>query len=317
MQKRLAFYLTVAVAFLGFGSSLFAKPLAFSFQREDQVVVNGYVSYPEQEANYPLVIFLDGSNQTSVFENHEKLAAKVNALGMGFVSLEKRGITKNSISKKEFEANDCFEEKYKNYSFLLSQIQQKKLFEESNGVILFGASEGGKVAPKLASNYKERLLGVVLIGSGGGMQFAEEMKFQIEQVMKDKMLISRLGYKLRKALKPHEIDAAFAKIEKKPDSLEIFAHKTWKWFASYFKNDTLDDLLNIDAPIYLLHGKEDKLVPIKSADLVVDAFAKAGKKNLHYVRVLDLGHALTGREDIYTDLFSWMKEQKSKGKLAS
>lgn len=317
MQKRLAFYLTIAVAFLGFGSSLFAKPLAFSFERDGGVVVNGYVSYPEQEANYPLVIFLDGSHVSSVFENHEKLAAKVNALGMGFVSLEKRGITKNSISKKIVEANDCFEEKYKDYSFLLSQIQKKKLFEESNGFILFGASEGGKVAPKLAATYKDSLLGVVLIGSGGGMKFAEEMKFQIDQVMKDKMLISRLGYKLRKALKPDEIDAVFAKIEKKPDSLDVFAHKTWKWFASYFKNDTLDDLLNIDAPIYLLHGKEDKLVPIKSADLVVDAFAKAGKKNLHYVRVLDLGHALAGREDVYADLLNWMKSLNSKGKLAS
>lgn len=35
------------------------------------------------------------------------------------------------------------------------------------------------------------------------------------------------------------------------------------------------------------------MVPIKSADLIEEAFNQAGKKNLYYARYQDLGHALT------------------------
>ncbi len=51
------------------------------------------------------------------------------------------------------------------------------------------------------------------------------------------------------------------------------------------------------------------MVPIKSADLVQEAFGRAGKSNLQYARYDDLGHALTGREDVYGPMLDWISEK--------
>jgi len=68
----------------------------------------------------------------------------------------------------------------------------------------------------------------------------------------------------------------------------------------------LPDLLKVEVPIYMIHGEEDIMVPIKSADLIQEAFDQAGKMNLQYARYDDLGHALTGREDVYAPMLDWI-----------
>jgi len=48
--------------------------------------------------------------------------------------------------------------------------------------------------------------------------------------------------------------------------------------------------------------------------LIQEAFDQAGKTNLHYARYDNLGHALTGREDVYAPMLDWI-EDKEKDRL--
>ncbi|MCH9630483.1 MAG: hypothetical protein S4CHLAM37_04840 [Chlamydiia bacterium] len=284
---------------------LSASDTEISLKRKRGTFVKGYYSYVESEKKAPLVVFIDGSKHSSVYENHHKLAKKFMDKGFSFVSLEKEGITKDSYDESIFMKYDCLENRLVDHNLLFKEIQKADIIKEPSHVILVGGSEGGKLAPILATTYKDKVNGLILIGSGGGLPFAEELTYQLNEALLSQNVVKKVGYKIRKSLKPDEIEKQMKKMQKKPDSLKLYAHKTYKWWNSYLSYNPMEDLLSLDVPIFMVHGAKDKMVPVKSADLVVDAFKKADKKNLKYGRYLDLSHALTGREDVYEDILSF------------
>ncbi|MBS3904744.1 MAG: alpha/beta hydrolase [Simkania sp.] len=287
--------------------SLFAERDNISITREDGSLIQGILDFPDSEKDFPLVIFIDGSHENSVTGNHEKLASLCNAHKIGFLSIEKRGITPKGIDKKEFIAHDCAEERLSDYALLLKQFRVGKIARGNGCCILLGASEGGKIAPQLALAFPSVVQGVVLISSGGGISFAEEMKYQTRQHIRQSNVLRRLGFKIRGVIFPEEEDKYYKKILEMPESLKMYRTKTWKWWASYLRQDLLSTLLKIDMPMYMIHGAKDVIIPVKSADRVKEAFDKAGKTNFEYARYEDLGHALTGREDVYASMMEWIQ----------
>jgi pimeloyl-ACP methyl ester carboxylesterase len=289
--------------------NLFAQSEKIYISRDDGTAIEAYFDRPDGTAEVPVVVFIDGSHEVSVTISHDKLSSRFIPKKIGLISIEKRGITPNTIDQTEFRAHDCFEERLQDYFLLLNQIKDRKISGCNGHVILLGGSEGGKIAPRLGLEFSNIVQGVVLIGSGGGSPFAEDMKYQSQQLIQQMGAFKRLSYKLRGSLFPKEIDKYYDKMLMEPDSLEMCGPKTWKWFASYLRYDLLADLLKLEVPIYMIHGEEDIMVPIKSADLIEEAFTQAGKKNLHYARYQDLGHALTGREDVYAPMLDWVCEK--------
>jgi len=306
-MKSYFLYLIYALILGNF--NLFAESEKIYISREDGTAIEVYFDRPDVKEEVPVVVFIDGSHEASVTISHDKLANRFIPKKIGIISLEKRGITSNTIDQSEFRAHDCFEERLQDYLCLLNQIKDRKISGCNGRVILLGGSEGGKIAPRLGLDFSNIVQGLVLIGSGGGASFAEEMKYQSQQLIQQMGALKRLSYKLRGSLFPKEIDQYYDKMLKEPDSLEMCGPKTWKWFASYLRYDLLADLLKLEIPIYMIHGEKDIMVPIKSADLIEQAFSQAGKTNLHYARYQDLGHALTGREDVYAPMLDWICEK--------
>lgn len=299
---------TSFLCFLLLTLNLFAASEQFSLTREDGSTLYGYLDVPENETSFPLVVFLDGSYETTVKVNHDSLSSRFLPEQIGVISLEKRGITQEGINKKEFYKYDCFEGRLKDYSLLLSFIKEKNIERHDGRCILLGGSEGGLIVPKLNTDFPDMTTGAVLVGSGGGLPFGEAMKYQSQQTINGLNVAQRFALKIRNAVMPNKMDAFFEKILKDPYSLVMSGPKTWKWWASYLRNPSLNELLKIETPIYLIHGKLDSMVPVESADLISSAFDKEGKTNLAYARYDDLGHALSGRDDVYDDLIGWIKD---------
>lgn len=296
----------VVFCVLGGNYSLFADRQEIHLNRTDGTVVKGYFDRPDSKTEVPVVVFLDGSHATSVIVSHDKLAARFNLRKIGLISLEKRGISRKKIDQDEFRAHDCFAERLQDYILLLKHLKDRKIPGCNGRIVLLGGSEGGKIVPRLSLEFSTAIQGVVLIGSGGGLSFGEEMKFQSQQLIQQMGAFKRFSYKLRGSMFPKEIEQHYEKMLSNPESLEMCGPKTWKWFASYLRYDLLSDLLKVEVPIYMIHGEEDMMVPIKSADLIQEAFDQAGKINLQYARYDDLGHALTGREDVYAPMLDWI-----------
>jgi pimeloyl-ACP methyl ester carboxylesterase len=287
-------------------STLFGQTDVIHLPREDGSLVEGYLSAPENSKDFPVVVFVDGSFDASIFSNHEKLALRFNSNGIGLLSLEKRGFSSEGCDREEYLQHDCFEERLKDYTLLLKALEEKAIPGCNGDCVVLGGSEGGKIAPRLSLSFPAVVKGLVLIGSGGGLSFGEEMKFQSWQLYQQMGFFEKKFRRIRGTVHPDRQDELYAKILASPNSLEMCGPKTWKWFASYLRYDLLADLLKVEAPIYMIHGEQDIFVPIRSADLVKEAFENAQKENLTFARYEDLGHALAGREDVYQSMIDWI-----------
>lgn len=271
---------------------LFAGKQTTSFQREDGSFATAYISTPDDDESFPIVVYLDGSLMQSVENNFSVLSFVFNQKHIGVAAVEKRGITAESIDINEFDAYDSFENRLNDYIHLIGDLNTN--LANWNGQIIFlGSSEGGKIAPKLTLQFASQTMGTVLIGSGGGIPFGEEIKYQIMSLAienQEEFDVDELD---------QQIEAKYAQMLSQPNSLEKYYEKTYQWFASHLRYNMLQDMLCIDTPIMIIHGALDTQVPVQSSDIVKASFEAAGKENLAYHRYNDLGHSISKRADIF------------------
>lgn len=287
--KKISFvYILSLFVFL----DLFAVSQETSFLRKDGSLATAYISTPENTESFPLVIYIDGSLVQSVKNNFTVLSFLFNQKNMGVIAIEKRGITKDNVDFKEFQAHDRFENRLEDYMQFVNELGSK--VNNWNGQLIFiGSSEGGKIAPKLTLHFADKTLGTILIGSGGGLSFGEEIRFQIKQIGIENEI------EFDEAELDRHIDEKFETILNNPSSLQTYYGNTYQWFASYLNYNLMEDLLRINTPILMIHGALDAHIPVESADLVKTNFNALGKENLTYYRFEDLGHSISKRPDIF------------------
>lgn len=272
-----------------------------SFFREDGSQATAYISTPDNSASFPLVIYIDGSFTQSVKNNFSVLSFLFNQKEIGMIAIEKRGITFDSIDEQEFLAYDSFEYRLQDYIQFISELDTN-LSNWNRQIMFIGSSEGGKIAPKLALQFADITKGTILIGSGGGLPFGEEIKYQIRQIALNN------GSNFVESELDQIIENQYKLILDNPYSLKKWYNKTFQWFYYYLNYNLLEDLLLINTPILMIHGVLDTHIPVESADLVEKAFDEAGKDNLTYARYDDLGHSISKRMDIFMLLLKYSSD---------
>jgi pimeloyl-ACP methyl ester carboxylesterase len=170
-------------------------------------------------------------------------------------------------------------------------------------IILFGISQGGHILPRVYSHLKNKdtITRLIALGSGGLSQYEEFM------ILKDSELPMEPGYKEEYAA----IEEAYPDILQNPDSVERqyfgYPYKMWYGFLKYHP---MEDYININIPILLLHGAEDTNSPVETARVVVSEFQKAGKTNLKYIEYATMGHGPESKEQsdqLFNDIKSWLQ----------
>lgn len=259
--------------------------------RDDSSQMAAFVSTPDNQEAFPMAVFVDGSLKQSVKNNFAYMALLFGSKNIGMAAVEKRGIDDDVTNEREWLEHDCYEERLQDHVLLINEL--KNTIPNWNGkLILIGSSEGGKIAPKLSVMFPDVTYGTVLIGSGGGMTFGDEIKYQIHQIMHEEGMNDG-------------IENEFAEMLNNPESLKIFFGKTYKWFSSYLQYDLMADLLKIETPLLMIHGVKDANIPVESADLVNMHFEFSEKSNLEYLRYDDLGHSINKRIDIFFTILDW------------
>lgn len=305
MDNRLAMLLKKIVLFCVFSFficlDLFSEIEKTSFLRKDGSAATAYIGTPDNSDSFPVVIYIDGSHMQTVKNNFSVLSHLYNSGKIGIVAIEKRGITEDAINVNEFHAYDCYENRLEDYIQLVNELNEKAT--KWNGQIIFlGSSEGGKIAPKLTLHFADKTMGTILISSGGGLPFGEEIKYQIKQIAIEN------NNEFNESKLDRQIEDQYEMILNHPYSLKKYYDKTYKWFASYLKNNLLEDILCINAPILMVHGALDDHIPVESADFIKTAFDEMGKENLTYLRYEDLAHSISKRKDIFMLLLSFSSE---------
>lgn len=261
----------------------------FTLERADGTPMTGYANFPETES-YPIVIAVQNSLCESILPFLHHFQDFADQMGVALVGIEKQGvISAEEIDERAYHQGNYRERRILDHLLLVDALRNQIVHAPGwNGRIIFlGGSEGSLVALQTAPLVPETSA-VMLFSAGGGLDPRQEVTTSIESYFKCKgtpqiaisMMLASIGLQL---------DEMIAN----PSTDKFFYDYSYRWWASHLTaRPVLDSALLLDCPILYVHGVEDELIPIKSADLFVEAFAHAGKTNLTYVRLDGFTHDL-------------------------
>lgn len=258
-----------------------------------------------------LLIYIDGSGYSSVLGIKEKGSWQMVTFAY---ELQSRPLSEFDLlvpEKKNMKPGKSYENDLKiikDYS-LEQRVQTAKtaIADYLGGntyqrVFLVGFSEGGYLLPRLYLSLKEdfAISGLAILAVGGLSQY------EMFKILKDKDLPFPAGYKTGL----DRIEEAAKDIKENPDSISrSYLGHVYKMWSSFMFYRPLDDLVQIDIPILMIHGSTDIMAPVESSRLVADEFASLGKSNLCYIEYEGKGHDLgEDFERVVRDLENWFNE---------
>jgi pimeloyl-ACP methyl ester carboxylesterase len=175
-------------------------------------------------------------------------------------------------------------------------------------IFILGISEGAYILPRLYQElrHKAAITALVIWGSGGLSQYEEFNWLAGSEVSMDPGM--KKGYK--------SLESVASDIKANPNAIDKeyfgFPYKRW---ASFLWYSPLDDLVDINIPILLMHGTEDECSSVESSRLVERTFRKLGKKNLTYYEYAGITHGPETEEEckrFYGDLMTWLQGLEGK-----
>ena len=269
-----------------------AKPPTFKQEevsfRNGDVTLSGTLLLPSTEGPYPAVVFLHGSGSEGRYAARF-LAEYFTRHGIAALIYDKRGVGKSTGDWKRSDFNDLAGDAIAGIHFLQ---QRKEINPRKIGI--YGHSQGGMIAPLIASRSKD--VAFIIGGAGSavpvyesevnsltnqirakgisGNELAEAIEF-----IKMEVNVSRTGQSWEL------FDAATEKARnaKWYPMLHVPAKDSWWWaFARrIYDYNAADYWAQVSVPVLVIYGERDLYVPIAQTISNIDrALAKA--KNADY-----------------------------------
>jgi dipeptidyl aminopeptidase/acylaminoacyl peptidase len=261
-----------------------------------------WIAIEPRAQSYPVALYLTGSGCHSVIHSEPYLQALADA-GYGVVAPEKRGIAIDADGytqcTPEYLATNDRQQRIADTELVLSRVRAR-LSGLDGRLVVIGASEGGQIAPEIATRHPETAA-LIIIGAGGRDQATD---------MKD--LAAKRGDD------PKALDATFAAIEADPVSTKTWAGKdnTYKRWASYLRYRPMDYLVKLRVPIFVAQGANDAMSPVESAMAIDEEFARLDTNRDLKVRIfVGLGHTFAdaqGRDhfrEVGAELLDWLRDK--------
>jgi pimeloyl-ACP methyl ester carboxylesterase len=299
--------LVLSISFLGcthlnyvyiFSKTSLVPPACKTITMSDGYVANYYVVNKGENNAENVVFFISGSGFNSLKYYIEDYFASLQG-NYTIFALQKRFVKNNSTEVLHKPSADFYQWNYfdaivaDNISFIEQILSENK--SKAKNIILFGVSEGGVVAAKIAAINK-RISHLVVIGSGG-MQFCDELK----------LLYATNNTKT-------EFDRAYSLIRDNSNSTDrFFLGHTFKYMASFLFIDPLDFYGKITIPILLAQGEMDKSTPIESGRMLDQYFKSLNRNNLSFIEFPGCDHTLKqGKKDFKPLFFNEMNDWLNK-----
>lgn len=268
----------------------------FKLIRQDGTSINGYLSPPLRKKTFPIAILCQGSyckdcTTQSVYPFHIILAKIFNSVGIGVLSIEKRGVDKDHFDADIFHEYNVIENRMDDYKEILYSLSNHKLDGWNSQLIFIGTSEGGWIAPRLAHIVPETCA-VMIFGGAGAWKFKDEIVF----------LLKKNGSPLTE----QEIESQFKTMIDNPSPKKFWLNQTYKFWAQGLELSNRDDILNLSCPTYLSIGSKDDC--IESSDELWVNIQESNKTNVTYARYEGLDHdMMDDRYTVFQDAVKWIE----------
>ena len=283
----------------------------------DSITLSGTLTLPSTTGKFPVVIMISGSgpqNRDEELLGHKPflvIADHLTKKGIGVLRFDDRGIAKSTGDFKSATSTDFAND-------VLSAVTYLKTRNDIDykNIGLVGHSEGGLIAPMVASESKDIDFIVLLAGPGiSGYDIlllqneliskangTDESKLQTElALLKGGLDIIIKGNNLneiKSVLRDYLQKELNKNAELLPEGIKMkqFIEGTvnqlaTSWFQFFLKYDPASSLVKVKCPVLALNGEKDLQVPSKVNLDAIEKYLKEGENNNFVVKELpNLNH---------------------------
>ncbi|MDT0650884.1 alpha/beta hydrolase family protein, partial [Autumnicola edwardsiae] len=288
----------------------------------DKITLAGTLTTPKNKKDFTTAILISGSgpqNRNEEIMNHKPFLIISDYLtrnGIAVLRYDDRGIGESQGEYSKATSKDLSRDTEAAIKYLKSRKDINK-----NKIGLVGHSEGGLIAPMIASNTNDVSFIVLLAGPGlkGGQLLLLQKKL-IEQksgindtAVNKSQEIFKGAYEIVSTFKGNDeelrnkLKGYFN--EKLNHSMEdsqinsLIENITSPWMKYFIKYDPSSALKKIDIPVLALFGKNDLQVPAVENS---KAFQDFGNKNIEIIQLDNLNHLFqeskTGMPNEYSEI---------------
>ncbi len=280
------------------------------------ITLAGTLTLPKKEGNFPAVILVTGSgpqNRDEELMGHKPFLVISDYLtknGIAVLRFDDRGTGASKGDFKTATTLDFATDVEAGVAYLLTRMEIDK-----KKIGLVGHSEGGIIAPMVASNSKDISFIVLLAGTGipgdqllllqedlifraSGMsdnklQIIKRINSLIFELVKKSNSIDQLTVDLTKLLKQE--------VKNYPDRPGSISEDDFvkaqvnevvnPWMLNFIKFDPASVLTKVKCPVLALNGEKDLQVPPKeNLAAIKNALAKGGNKKVTAIELPGLNH---------------------------
>ena len=280
-----------------------AKPPTFKQEevsfRNGNVILSGTLLLPLTKEAHPAVVFLHGSGAEGRFASRF-LAEHFTRYGIAALIYDKRGVGKSTGDWKQSNFEDLAGDAITGISFLQ---QRKEINAQKVGI--YGHSQGGMIAPLVASRSKD--VAFVISGAGSAVPLYEAEVNSITNQVRAKgitgdelaeatVFIKMFVNVLRTGEGWEQFDAATEKARSAKWYPMLHIPPKDNWFWSYYKRiadyNAADYWAKVNVPVLLIYGERDIYVPVAhSASNIDRALNKAGNRDYTILILPRASHA--------------------------
>lgn len=286
---------------------LLSPVLADTLQRADGSEIVYYLDRPGRPS-FALAVILQGSECLRVSDKYGAYVEQLNDAGLAVLRVEKPGLSPES------PVGDCPEEYLRLNSIdrrvldLLAVLGHLRRHESAwnRQLGLSGGSEGSMVAA-LAAPMLPETRALLLLSSGGGWEFGDEVKASIAAAMRasgasDEQVAQQMA----------KTDEEWKTIAEQPVPGKEWAsdgklgRNTYLWWNNAIKQATYRVLADLTVPTRVYQGTSDTSLPPESARRLAERMKEAGRVNFE-LREYHGDHAPPA--EVLREAFDWLAEQ--------
>lgn len=296
----------------------YTEEVAFE-NMQAQVTLAGTLTLPSEEGNYPAVILISGSgaqNRDEEISGHKPfliIADHLTKQGIAVLRYDDRGVGK---STGDFDAATTADFALDVRAALEFLKTRKEI--NSNKIGLIGHSEGGLIAPMVASDSPD--VSFIVLLAGPGIEISKVLLTQQEliprangvsdsEIQEYILPVHKKAYQMiAKATDVGQLKTDLAKLiaesyDSAPADLmpsdiskeELISTQSEKWSSEWFRNLLIYDpesvLESVTCPVLALNGEKDlQVTPKENLSGIKNALKKGGNSNVTVEELPNLNH---------------------------
>ncbi len=286
--------------------------------KTDNVTLEGTLTLPKKDGKFPIVVLISGSgpqNRDEELLNHRPFLVIADYLtknGIGVLRYDDRGTAESTGDFKVATSNDFAKDVEAAVAYLKTRNDA-----DATKIGLIGHSEGGLIAPIVASNNNDVSFIVLLAGPGIPGRKLLPIQSRLIQIAngeseKEAKKTEKINTKLFKMVQnaktpqiaEENLKKELSKIYKNAPEKEKskigseaeFIDAQLKvvlspWMLNFLKFDPRKTLVKVKCPVLAINGEKDLQVPSKiNLDAINAALKKGGNKDFKTLELPNLNH---------------------------